>query len=37
MEWSSDQIDLSSELAQLIQDLEEAYNNNTFTLYWRDV
>lgn len=37
MDWSSDQIDLSSELAQLIQDLEEAYNNNTFTLYWRDV
>ena len=37
MDWSSDQIDLSSELVQLIQDLEEAYNNNTFTLYWRDV
>lgn len=37
MELSSDQVDLSSELLELIQDLEEAYNNNTFTLYWRDV
>lgn len=37
MDWSSDQIDLSSELVGLIQDLEDAYKNNTFTLYWRDV
>lgn len=37
MELSSDQIDLSSELLELIQDLESAYNNNAFTLYWRDV
>lgn len=37
MNWSSDEIDLSSELVQLIQDLESAYRNNTFTLYWRDV
>ena len=37
MTWSSDEIDLSPELAQFIQDLEEAYNDNTFTLYWRDV
>lgn len=37
MNWSNDQIDLSPELAELIQDLEYAYNNNTFTLYWRDV
>lgn len=37
MDWSNDQIDLSSELAELIQDLESAYNNNTFTLYWYDV
>ena len=37
MDWSSDQIDLSSELVSFIYDLETAYNNNTFTLYWRDV
>ncbi len=37
MNWENDQIDLSPELAELIQDLEYAYNNNTFTLYWRDV
>ena len=37
MDWSNDQIDLSSELAELIQNLEYAYNNNTFTLYWYDV
>lgn len=37
MEWSNDEIDLSPELAELIQELEYAYNNNTFTLYWRDV
>lgn len=34
---SSDSIDLSSELLELIQELENAYNNNTFALYWRDV
>ena len=37
MNWSSDQIDLSSELVEFIQDIQEAYNNDTFTLYWRDV
>lgn len=37
MNWSSDQIDLSSELVEFIQEIESAYNNNTFTLYWRDV
>lgn len=37
MDWGNDEIDLSPELAELIQDLEFAYNNDTFTLYWRDV
>lgn len=37
MELSSNSIDLSSELLELIQELERAYNNDTFTLYWRDV
>ena len=37
MDWSTDQIDLSSELVNFIYELESAYNNNTFTLYWRDV
>lgn len=34
---SSEQVDLGPELLELIQHLEDAYNNNTFTLYWRDV
>lgn len=37
MELSSDSIDLSSELLELIQHLEDAYKNDTFTLFWRDV